>query len=349
MKTFTTLLLTTALSGTGFAQALQVAPNGNVGIGTSAPGSKLSVWGGVAEINTANLAGEEVLDWPLAALTIRRFDNFTQMKMLQFGHIQDNAYQVHDSVWAFSLADDVASKLTSDTNTKLLLQGPGHAVFFPRGRFGIGSFDPQAKFEVHTTESFPSNVGSVLPFANFTGLTGNYDQVQLKAKRFVNGTGWDSAAIYLQRRVDVSDMGFVKFEQWDVALGSGEAEHLRVMQGGNVGIGTKNPSHKLTVNGQVKSRGFVTDTSNWADHVFADDYKLASLDEVEAHIKEKRHLPGVPSEAEVVSKGLDLGQMSAVQMAKIEELMLHMIALNKKVEAQAEEIRQLKAGRKEQF
>ncbi len=121
---------------------------------------------------------------------------------------------------------------------------------------------------------------------------------------------------------------------------------------GNVGIGTYGPTHKLTVNGQVRSKGFITDTSNWSDYVFAEDYKLTSLHEVEAHIKEKRHLPGVPSEAEVVSNGLDLGKMSAIQMAKIEELMLHVIALNKSLEAQsnqvkaqAEEIRLLKSAR----
>jgi hypothetical protein len=107
---------------------------------------------------------------------------------------------------------------------------------------------------------------------------------------------------------------------------------------GNVGIGTSNPTYKLTVNGQVKSRGFITDTSAWADYVFAPDIKLPSLNEVEAHIKSKGHLPDVPSESELVSNGLDLGKMSATQMAQIEQLMLHVIALNKQVQAQAEEI-----------
>jgi hypothetical protein len=98
------------------------------------------------------------------------------------------------------------------------------------------------------------------------------------------------------------------------------------------------------VNGKVKSRGFITDTSAWSDYVFESDYRLASLDEIEAHIKKTKHLPGVPSEKELVEKGLDLGAMSAAQMAQIEQLMLHVIEMNKKLKSQAEEIEQLKAA-----
>ncbi|MCG2611308.1 hypothetical protein LZZ90_07295 [Flavobacterium sp. SM15] len=36
-------------------------------------------------------------------------------------------------------------------------------------------------------------------------------------------------------------------------------------------------------------------TSNWADYVFANDYKLMPLSEVEAFVKENKHLPGVAS------------------------------------------------------
>lgn len=124
----------------------------------------------------------------------------------------------------------------------------------------------------------------------------------------------------------------------------GIGPQFAITPAGNVGIGTVMPSHKLAVNGQVKSKGFIQDTSNWSDYVFDPGYRLAPLAEVEAHIKEKKHLPGVPSEAELVKNGLDLGEMSKVQMAQIEQLMLHVIALNKQVQAQAAEIKQLKAA-----
>ncbi|MBL7887457.1 MAG: hypothetical protein JNJ52_11970 [Flavobacterium sp.] len=73
-------------------------------------------------------------------------------------------------------------------------------------------------------------------------------------------------------------------------------------------------------------------TVNWADYVFADDYKLAPLSDVEKFIKKNNHLPGIES-AETLSKdGLDLGDMQAKQMAKIEELTLYVIQQNKEIE-----------------
>jgi len=74
-------------------------------------------------------------------------------------------------------------------------------------------------------------------------------------------------------------------------------------------------------------------TSGYPDYVFEEDYDLKSLKEVQEHIKEKGHLPGVPSEKEIIANGLDLNDQSMWQMEKIEELFLHTIELNKQVEA----------------
>jgi hypothetical protein len=70
----------------------------------------------------------------------------------------------------------------------------------------------------------------------------------------------------------------------------------------------------------------------WADYVFANDYNLKPLSEVEAFIKENKHLPNVPSAEELVKDGLDLGKMQATQMAKIEELTLYLIEMKKEIE-----------------
>ncbi|GAL83020.1 hypothetical protein MYP_246 [Sporocytophaga myxococcoides] len=73
-------------------------------------------------------------------------------------------------------------------------------------------------------------------------------------------------------------------------------------------------------------------TSDWSDYVFASDYKLLSLSEVERFIKANKHLPDVPSAEEVVRTGIDVAQMDAKLLQKIEELTLYVIEQQKQIE-----------------
>jgi hypothetical protein len=109
-----------------------------------------------------------------------------------------------------------------------------------------------------------------------------------------------------------------KIEGWHFAMGST----------GNIGIGVQPGSHELTVNGQIRAKEIIVDTG-WADYVFVDDYRLPSLSEVEEHIREHGHLPGVPSVSTVSAEGVSLGEMQSALLAKIEELTLHLIAQDK--------------------
>ncbi|MBI9034600.1 MAG: hypothetical protein JEZ03_09040 [Bacteroidales bacterium] len=69
----------------------------------------------------------------------------------------------------------------------------------------------------------------------------------------------------------------------------------------------------------------------WSDYVFEEDYNLLSLSEIEHFVKQNKHLPGVPSALQVEEEGIDLAEMNAVLLKKIEELTLLMIELEKKV------------------
>jgi hypothetical protein len=113
--------------------------------------------------------------------------------------------------------------------------------------------------------------------------------------------------------------------------------------GGNVGIGTHLPTHRLSVNGTIKAKEVIVETAGWSDHVFEDDYKLASLEEVETHIREHRHLPGIPVAREVEEQGVSVGEMQAMLLAKIEELTLHAIAQEKRQQEHAEKYQELAA------
>lgn len=105
-----------------------------------------------------------------------------------------------------------------------------------------------------------------------------------------------------------------------------------------VQIGNERPNmgdhtdFRLAVDGKLLVRdAVVVTTSNWADFVFADDYTLMSLEDLETFIKANRHLPTMPSAEEAIAEGVDLKQMNIQLLQQVEELSLHLIQLNKEV------------------
>lgn len=113
------------------------------------------------------------------------------------------------------------------------------------------------------------------------------------------------------------------------------SDMMTLTSDGKVGIGTTNPgTFKLAVEGKIGAREVkVTLQNPWPDYVFNNNYKLRSLYSLEQFIMANKHLPGLPS-AEEVNKdgGIELGLMNVKLLEKIEELTLHLIELNKKVE-----------------
>ena len=96
-------------------------------------------------------------------------------------------------------------------------------------------------------------------------------------------------------------------------------------------------NYKLFVEGGIlteKVKVAVRNTFNWADYVFAKDYKLMPLKEVEQFVTINKHLPGISSASELVKNGLDVAEMQSKQMEKIEELTLYIIDQNKSLELQ---------------
>ena len=75
----------------------------------------------------------------------------------------------------------------------------------------------------------------------------------------------------------------------------------------------------------------IQNSADWADNVFAANYRLRSLADTKRYIDQHGHLPGIPSADEVVANGVDLGRINAQLLAKIEELTLHLIYLEKRV------------------
>lgn len=89
-------------------------------------------------------------------------------------------------------------------------------------------------------------------------------------------------------------------------------------------------------------------SEDWAasqpDYVFEEEYELPTLDNVNAFIKENKHLPEIPSKAEVADRGWSLPEMDQKLLKKVEELTLYTIEQDKQIRELREMVEQLISG-----
>ncbi len=190
---------------------------------------------------------------------------------------------------------------------------------------GINSNLPTAKFEVN--------------MLNPSGWNGN-----CKAARFVAPDN----NYYLDLNTYIAASGNVGY-QFSPNGNTG----LCITTYGKVGIGVAQESqmpgsYKLYVADGIlteKVKVALKNTANWADYVFADDYKLLSLTEVEKYIHENKHLPGVPSAEELQKTGIVVATMYAILLEKIEELTLYVIGIQKENESLRKEVEAIKKAK----
>lgn len=102
---------------------------------------------------------------------------------------------------------------------------------------------------------------------------------------------------------------------------------------GEVGIGTTDvDGYRLSVAGNIRAEEIKVEASPWPDYVFEPDYNLPTLESLEKFIQSEKHLPEMPTAAEVEADGIALGQMNALLLKKIEELTLYTIEQEKEIE-----------------
>jgi hypothetical protein len=98
----------------------------------------------------------------------------------------------------------------------------------------------------------------------------------------------------------------------------------------------------LSHTGTLKAKHVQVTLANWPDFVFEKDYLLPSLPELEQYITENQRLPNVPSAAEIEADGVNLGEMNAILLQKIEEFTLYILQQEKKISNLQEQINELK-------
>ena len=104
---------------------------------------------------------------------------------------------------------------------------------------------------------------------------------------------------------------------------------------GKVGVNTENTTsdYALAVAGGVlANKVFIQSADDWPDYVFDPGYERMPLSELGTYLENNRHLPGVPSAAEMQEiGGVDLSETQTMLLRKIEEMTLYVIELEKRI------------------
>jgi hypothetical protein len=162
-----------------------------------------------------------------------------------------------------------------------------------------------------------------------------------------NGQRWDIMSSGGGSLLNSGDFGIIDVPANKV--------RLAINRSGNVGIGFDDAgsTYKLAVNGQTKIGTksstahsnamltvdgkivckdlYVTASSDWPDFVFKPGYNVPSLQEIEKYYTENGHLPLIPSEKEILEKGIDVGEMNKLLLQKIEEMTILMVKQEKRI------------------
>jgi hypothetical protein len=189
------------------------------------------------------------------------------------------------------------------------------------GSVGIGTASPQANLHV---------LGAIKAEANTdNGNIGASLHISHPGKT-ANGTA-NNWVIYNMSGIYGNSLQFWAYDNIGCTTGGLCSNRFTIMDNGNVGIGTMNPgSFRLAVEGTIGAREVrVTNANPWPDYVFSRNYHLKNLYALESYIKKNNHLPNIPSAQEVKDNGIEVGQMSAKLLEKIEELTLYVIELKK--------------------
>ncbi len=226
----------------------------------------------------------------------------------------------------------------------------GNTIYYNDGNLGIGTSSPRGRLDVVGDPIFGRAGGSALmiqtPASDVRLVTSK--NLTIPTGSVGIGTLTPQAKLDVMGDVFFSRIGgsglYIQTPSSDVRLFSAVGKPI-LFPVGNIGIGTYNPTRKLSVNGTILAKEILVSSaaSNWPDYVFEEGYDLMSLEEIESFIEANKHLPNIPSQDDVEKDGVSLGEMQRLHMEKIEELTLHLIEKDKEIDSLEERISRLES------
>lgn len=202
----------------------------------------------------------------------------------------------------------------------------------PNGNVGIGATNPDAK--LHVTQNNINNQNLVLGKFTSSGQTGGTALISLT---------YNSTTANLEVNSTYTGNGFRYGTYGDFNIENETSPGFGAINF----ITNKKVQMAITPNGNASLQGKfeakevkVTLTPT-ADFVFDEKYDLPKLEEVEKHIKEKKHLPEIASAKVMEKEGVNVGEFQIKLLQKIEELTLYSIYQNKQIKQQSEQLKQL--------
>ncbi len=276
--------------------------NNNVGIGTTNPVTKLHIEG--ASVNWNEMVpGKNYGTIHLSTGTsLDHYGNAITWGASDAGNAQAGIYVRSDGSYGTKMYFATTDSYVTGSKTRLFI---GH-----NGNVGIGTTSPNAKLDIKAA------TGDIMVLETTSAIN--------NVMRFKN-QGIENGAIY---SLAGQDDFYIRATNPTGKLILQNAGSISMILDENqrVGIGTANPTYKLSVAGTIScGELIVEDVTGWADFVFEDDYSLMSLKDLDKYIQTNKHLPEIPTTAEVEENGISVGEMNTKLLQKIEELTLYTI------------------------
>ena len=121
---------------------------------------------------------------------------------------------------------------------------------------------------------------------------------------------------------------------------------------GKVGIGTTPDAaavgdYRLFVENGIVCRDVLVKLGAWPDYVFQPSYALMPLAEMRVFLRRNKHLPGIPSAAELEAKqGVEVGDLQARMLKVVEEQALYILQMEEKLHGVEQRLRVLEASKR---